>query len=560
MLISNEGKTITPLDESLVNLVAIDVANNRIYLEETTHWKPLMLTWIKRNERNGVNFEIVYRDLDEVAQLRTNGMRAAEAVDDDQVTLPKAIELIKMAAAYNASDIHLQLRGDHTEIQFVLKGELRTYQRKTQEEGVLLARAIYQGLAKTKAASWNQLDFQGAQIPDDMLPPDLSLTSARIIRGPMYPVGKGGAFMTIRLQYSETRYDHLRKFDLPPLPLPRRPAGEFNLLEAGYSHSNVEKLDLLMSAPHGIVIVTGPTGSGKTTLLYHIMKEKARRNPGMRQVTIEDPVELPFEWGVQLPVTGTKGDVENGEAFAERGQTALRMAPNTLMFGEARGAAVALEVVRGAQTGHDTWTTSHVSDPFQAVERWETLDPVRLNRKIFCDPVTLRGLVGVRLLPALCKCAKGLGEAGDVVPARILNALRTWGPLDAVKVRGDGCKACGFDGVVGRKAVCEVVVNDEALADDIINKDVTTARKNYRARPDADPSMLEASIQRVLRGEVDPRDVEKRVELITPCPEDRRALVLNLRGATQEISRTRNLEAESRDVSPVIVAGAVAHA
>lgn len=560
MLISNEGKSIAPLDESLVNLVAIDSVNNTIYLEKATHWKPLMQTWIRRNQRNGIEFRVEYRELDEVAQLRTNGMREAEAVDDDHVTLPKAVELIKVAAAYNASDIHLHLRGDHTEIQFVLKGELRTYLRTTQEEGVLLARAIYQGLAKTKAASWNQLEFQSAQIPDDMLPPDLALTSARIMRGPMYPVGKGGAFMTIRLQYSESRYDHLRKFDLPALPLPRRPAGEFNLLEAGYSPSNVEKLDILMAAPHGIIVVSGPTGSGKTTLLYHIMKEKARRNPGKRQVTIEDPVELPFEWAVQLPVTGTRGDDENGEAFAERGQTALRMAPNTLMYGEARGAAVALEVIRGAQTGHDTWTSTHSSDPFQAVERWETLDPVRLNRKIFCDPVTLRGFVGVRLLPALCTCAKRLDEAPNLVAQRVLNALRTWGPLDGVKVRGDGCKECGFDGVVGRKAVCEVVVNDETLAHDLINKDVTTARKNHRARPDADPSMLEAAIHRVLRGEVDPRDVEQKVELISACPEECRPRVLGLREIGPEVSRPRNFEPDTHGGAVVAFGGATVHA
>lgn len=559
MLTSNDGKTIEPLDESLQNIVAIDSSNSTIYLEEATHWKPLMQTWLRRNQRNGIAFKIEYRELDEVAQLRSNGMRAVDVVDDDQVILPKAIDLIKTAAAYNSSDIHLHMRGDHTEIQFVVKGELRTYQRLTQEDGVLLARAIYQGLAKTKAASWNQLEFQGAQVPDDMLPPDLSLTSARIIRGPMYPVGKGGAFMTIRLQYSETRYDHLRKFDLPALPVPRRPGGDFNLQEAGYSLSNVTKLDILMSAPHGIIIVTGPTGSGKTTLLYNVMKEKARRNPGMRQVTIEDPVELPMEWAVQLPVTGTRGDDENGEAFAERGQTALRMAPNTLMFGEARGASVALEVVRGAQTGHDTWTTTHVSDPFQAVERWETLDPVRLNRKIFCDPVTLRGLIGVRLLPMLCSCAKRLDEQPGAVSPRVIEALRTWGPLDAVKVRGDGCNQCGFDGVVGRQAVCEVVVNDEALAHDLINTDVTTARHNYRSRPDADPSMLEASIQRVLRGEVDPRDVEKKVELINHCPDERRARVLTLRGVQPEISRPRNVEADAVGAAVVAIGGVAAH-
>ncbi|BCF95429.1 ATPase, T2SS/T4P/T4SS family [Paraburkholderia largidicola] len=533
---------LPPLDDSLIDKIAIDFVDSVVYVEETLHWKPLFQTWLKRCERNGVKLDVKYAALDEVAALRSKGLRTVEKIEDDQVNLPKAMDLITTGADYNASDIHLMMRGEHTEIQFVIKGETRTYQMIGQTEGEELARAVYQGLAKTKAASWKPLEFQSAQIPDDVLPPDLGLASARIIRGPMYPVNKGGAFMTIRLQYSDTRPELRRKRKLHALPLPRKPAGDFALLEMGYTRSNVEKLGLLMSVPHGVIIVTGPTGSGKTTLLYEVMKEKARIRPGRRQITIEDPIELPYEWAVQLPVTDTRGDEENGDAFAERGQTALRMAPNTLMFGEARGANVAVEVIRGAQTGHDTWTTTHVSDPFQAIERWETLDPVRLNRKLFCDPVTLRGFVGVRLLPRLCKgCCVKLTDHLEDVPSRIVDALRTWGDIEGVNLRGPGCEACGFDSVTKREAVCEVVVNDEKLAHDLIHFDVSTARQNYRARPDADPSMLDESIRRVLAGLVDPRDVEDRVELISPRRTGEGERVVSLREASQEISRPRNI-------------------
>jgi general secretion pathway protein E len=543
MLVSKPTKDIDPIDPSLEDRVAIDHATNTVYVEEEIHWKPLLQTWLARNRRRGIELEVKHALRDEISALRAKGLRTTGKTDDSQINLPRALNLVATAAAYTASDIHLQMKGEHAEIQFEIKGELRVFEYLGHNECEDLARAFYQGLAKTKDASWNPLERQNAQIPDDMLPPNLGLTSARVVRGPAYPVVKGGAFMTIRLQYSETRQEK-RKESLPSLQYPRRPAGEFPLARRGLTQRQVEKLGVLMAVPNGIIIVTGPTGSGKTTLIYEVLKEKARRRPWRRQVTIEDPVEFPMDWAVQLPVTDTRGDDENGAAFAELGRTALRMAPKTLLYGETRGASVALEVIRGAQTGHDCWTTVHVSDPFQVVERWEMFDPDRLNRRIFCDPVTLRGFIGIRLLPCLCHgCRVPIAKSPEPVPARILDALKTWsadGSLDGVFVKGPGCKECDNDGTTGRAAVAEIVLNDEELSLDLINS-VAIARAKYRARPDADPSMLEASIARVLAGEVDPSDVEERVDLIAPRSVDRSATVVSIRDPlTQEISRARN--------------------
>jgi general secretion pathway protein E len=564
MLTSKTADNIAPLDASLEERVAIDHATNTIYVEDEIRWTPLLQTWIARNKRRGLTLEIKSALRDEISALRGKGFKTVEkSGDDNQVNLPRALNLIATAASYVASDIHLQMKGEHTEIQFVIKGELRTYAFIGHDEGEDLARAFYQGLARTKDSSWNPLERQGAQIPDDMLPPNFGLTSARIIRGPSYPVAKGGAFMTIRLQYSETRQEK-RKESLPVLQYPRRPAGEFPLAKRGLTEAQVEKLGVLMAVPNGIVIVTGPTGSGKTTLIYEVMKEKARRKPGRRQVTIEDPVEFPMDWAVQLPVTNARGDDETGEAFAECGRTALRMAPKTLFFGETRGTSVALEVIRGAQTGHDTWTTLHVSDPFQAVERWEMFDPSRLDRRIFCDPVTLRGLIGIRLLPCLCencRISMHASEAKGRVPTRVVSALQTWvvggASLDQVFVKGPGCAECDYDGTTGRSAVAEIIINDDDLSSDFITKGVAIARANFRARPDADPSMLESAIHRVLIGEVDPNDVEESVDLIVEKKSDRSATVVSIRELSSEIARARNNEST---VSLAPVMGDAIHA
>ena len=45
----------------------------------------------------------------------------------------------------------------------------------------------------------------------------------------------------------------------------------------------------MISKPHGMILVTGPTGSGKTTTLYGALQKI--NDPGKKIITIEDPVE-----------------------------------------------------------------------------------------------------------------------------------------------------------------------------------------------------------------------------------------------------------------------------
>ncbi len=509
-------------DVELEEQLAIDDSRETVFVEPGVHGSPRFLTWLQRQKQGGIHWKIEHAQRDQIAAYRAQGMRRAEAVEEDQRNQQLAYELVEAAAKYGASDIHLLMKGEHTEIQFVVNGGLRVWAYPSHKEGVSIAGAFYQGLAQTRDSTLEQRAIQHAQIPAEKLPPGYGLTSARIVRGPCYPEQREGSFMTIRLQYNETAPKETSK-GLRPLDLPRAPAGNFNLEGRGFTSANLEKLDLLMSVPSGIVVVTGPTGSGKTTLMYELLKEKARRRQHRRQVTIEDPVEFPMDWATQLPVTNTRGDDENGAAFGEYSLAALRMAPNTLFFGELRGVKVALAALRGAQTGHDTWTTLHVSDPFQVPERIELMDPKGLDRRVLCDPTMLRGIIGTRLLPHLCpSCRIRYGSKPGALPKRIIHALRTRGALDKVAVRGTGCSECGQTGYIGRKAVVEVIINDDRLAADLIGRDTAQARRNYRARPGADLSILEEALRRVLDGDVDPTDVEDTVELIVPLPEETR--------------------------------------
>ncbi|WP_304350911.1 ATPase, T2SS/T4P/T4SS family [Comamonas testosteroni] len=504
------------LHASYDDKVAIDTLNKILYVERGSLGDPVLLTCIERNKSRGLNYAVKAVDFDEVANMRSRGLRQANISKEEQDMLNRgeAIDMISTAAKYRASDMHLMNRGNHCEIQIVVKGGLRVLRRVQQQTGDALMRTIYQGLAQVRDSSYQDLEFQNAQIPGSVLP-NTHLSSVRIVRGPCYPEASGGSFMTMRLQYTSTKAE---KLALPKLEEPRKPEGTFQLGKTGYTQSNLEKLRLLMDSPSGVIVFTGPTGSGKTTSLFESLQENAREKPHLRLVTIEDPIEYPMAWAVQMAVTNAKNDGETGAAYGDRLRVALRMAPNSILLGELRGPDVAVAAIEAAVTGHQVWTTVHVNDPFQLVDRLELMDSQRLARRVFCDHKTIQGAVGQRLLAKLCRHCSKLATSTNVLSDRLLKSLSTWGDISRVRVKGDGCEKCNFDGTVERFAVAEVIVFDSEVMKDFVEHGSEVARNRYRARPGSDPSMLEASIKYVLGGVVDPRSVEEKVERIDPKP------------------------------------------
>lgn len=492
---------------------AYDEETNTLYVDRGIKGNPLFLTWKKRNADAGNTVSVVEKDADQIAKLRTEGMRIANSQDADLKVRAHAIDIITTASNYHASDIHLMMRGTHSEIQIVVKSSLRVLCRLTQEEGEALARTICQ-LAIVKEPTFEPLQFQSAQITGDVIPSTTRLSSIRIIRGPCYPVATGGSFMSMRLQYLSSK-SNFHVGNLPTLLPPRQPEGTFELGQRGFSEKQIAKLKFLLRTPTGIVIVNGPTGSGKTDTLNQLLTQLAREKPHLRQVSVEDPVEHPMDWAVQLPVTGTKDDADTGNAFAERIRVMMRMAPSIIFVGELRGPTVAVAALEAALTGHQVFTTLHTTDPFLFVERFELMDSMRLKRGMFCDHKIVRASIAQRLLPQLCPdCSLPLSTNTHLLETRLVSALESWGDINEVRLKGPGCATCNHDGTTRRFAVAEIVVTDEKLMNDFIEHGSETARRNYRARENTDPSLLEAAIQHVLSGLVDPAAVEESIDVI----------------------------------------------
>ena len=501
----------------LLDKVAIDEQSKTVYTDLRTSGNPYFMSWMNKNKRREPNITVEICEISQVAQLREKGMvqKAIGGEKNEYLVRNYAKELISNASKYGASDIHIMMRGTHADIQFEIQSKLYHFVTLYHNEGGAIARAIFQGIAQTKAAMYEELAYQNAQISGSEFPAECKLSSCRIFRGPAFSLsGDGGGFMTIRLQYAT---GHQKEQGLPPLSHPEKPAGRFVLEEMGYSKTQVAKIEKLMNSPAGVVLFSGPTGSGKTSTLFQILQQMARIRPYSRQVGVEDPVENPMPWAVQMVITNAKNDEEVGVEYGNLVRGALRMAPKILFLGEIRGAGVAMSVIEAALTGHQVWSTIHTPDPFLAIDRLELMDHVRLSRKRFCDHTIMRGLVAQRLLPHLCEhCRVKLTDNESMLSDRLLSALNTHGSLnDVYLIKEGGCEHCNWTGSTKRFAIAEVVVCDEQLMRDIIESGTVVARRNYRARPESDLPMIDQAIGMVFNGSVDPRSVEEAVELIT---------------------------------------------
>lgn len=465
---------------------------------------PHFLTWINDLSRLGIAPQIKRVSAQDLQALRQEQIKDADNADADLETLNLARRIFIDGAAAGASDIVVLVREHHAEVQMRMKGDYKVAQTFSmrQEEGEALVRSIYTGLATVKAASYKPREFQDAQIHGDALP-GTSLSSVRIIRGPCYPEEQGGSFMVARLQYRKQSSRTAAPSRALNFKTPQAPSGPFDV--PGFTPLQKELVEHLVRLPMGIVIVTGPTGSGKTTTLFEFMKYQAQIAPESRQVTIEDPTEYPQPWAIQLAA----GDKD----FRDLLRMTLRMDPDIILLGEIRKADEAVAALQAAMTGHFVWTTLHVTDAYKSIPRMEMLDRERLSMQTLCDHELIVGMVAQRVVPELCpSCSIPILNTQGVVPNFMTSILKSWGDLSTVKVRGEGCPDCRHDGIVGRRAVAEIVLTTQEFMSDYLKYGVLRARRNHRMKEGSDKSMLANAMDLVFEGKADPRDVHKQVQ------------------------------------------------
>lgn len=437
-------------------------------------------------------------------------------VEDDAEARDHALALLREAATYNASDIHIHRQANHAEISFRVNGKLGIAHEYDTNFADHLIPVLYT-LCRSRDASQSQMEFQDGSIPNDELT-GTGIANVRVVKGPCYPVTEGGQFMILREQYARTGSPRKNDKPLKPLRTPRRPEGSAKFAEFGLTEEQIERIQRISMAPSGVLLCTGPTGSGKTTLLFEVAADKARKQPGRRLITIEQPVEYPMPWAIQLEISNALDARKAGEEFKARLRNTLRMDPNDMMIGEIRDAEVALTAIDAAQTGHFVMTTLHVDDPFDYPLRLRNMDDKRLDFNTTCNASVVRGVVGQRLLPLLCPhCSVPWQTNDDRMPRSTNEAVLTWGDnKDAIRRVGPGCVHCQGTGTHDRTAVAEIIETDEELMSDFVRFNASVARHRFRARNGVDPSMVETALKHVFSGTVDPFDVLTEVDRIRP--------------------------------------------
>jgi len=242
------------------------------------------------------------------------------------------------------------------------------------------------------------------------------------------------------------------------------------LLDKSNLSASVDKLGLdaetfqqfktAIDAPHGLILVTGPTGSGKTTTLYSALNEL--NNPVYNIITVEDPVEFQVPGINQVPVKK-----EIGLSFANALRSILRQDPDIIMIGEIRDTETAEIAVEAALTGHQVLSTMHCNDAPGAIAR---LDDMGIAPFLISSSVILA--CAQRLMRRICSHCK----EPVTYPTKMYQDLSIDPSIfDGVTLyRGRGCERCKQTGYAGRLAIIEAMTVSDELRKMII------ARANSR--------------------------------------------------------------------------------
>lgn len=283
------------------------------------------------------------------------------------------------------------------------------------------------------------------------------------------------------------------------------------LQQLGLNEHNFKIIEEAIQAPHGMVLLTGPTGSGKTTTLYAIMQKINSEN--INVVSLEDPVEYFMEGINQSQVRP-----EIGYDFASGLREILRQDPDVIMVGEIRDKETASLAVNAALTGHMMLSTLHTNNSVGVIPRL-----IDLGVPPFLLPSALKLMVAQRLVPQLCLDCRESAEASSEIKKIIKEELDNL-PDDFPKPKlEDGvikifhagsnseCKTCKGKGALGRIGIFEIFKMTRELGD-IIDVGFTETKLWEEAKKQGMITLRQDGIIKALEGKISVEDMLRETE------------------------------------------------
>ncbi len=357
---------------------------------------------------------------------------------DDAPIIRMLNALLTQAARDGASDIHIEPYERHSSVRFRVDGTLR--------EVVQPHRALHAALI-SRLKIMAELDIAEKRMPQD------GRISLRI----------GTRAVDVRVSTLPSAHG-----ERAVLRLLDKSSSKLSLEAVGMTGHTLRRFEQLITQPHGIILVTGPTGSGKTTTLYAALTRLDAEASNI--MTVEDPIEYDLP-GVGQTQVNARIDLD----FAKALRAILRQDPDVIMIGEIRDHETAQIAIQASLTGHLVLATLHTNDAASAVTRLTDMgvEPFLLSS-------SLLGVLAQRLVRKLCPTC-----------------------------RGSGCDDCGQTGYHGRTGVFELMTADETLRDLIHNR-AAEARIRDTAIA-AGMTLMQADGERLVREGVTSREELLRV-------------------------------------------------
>lgn len=263
-------------------------------------------------------------------------------------------------------------------------------------------------------------------------------------------------------------------------------AAQLDLSLLGMPADTLRIIRNMISEPHGILLVTGPTGSGKTTSLYAMLSELNQVSRNI--LTIEDPIEY------DLPGVGqTQVNPKVKMTFAKGLRAILRQDPDVVMIGEIRDIETAEIAVQASLTGHLVLSTLHTNSALGALTRLHDM-----GVESFLLSSSIVGVVAQRLVRQLCDHCKISHHLNDD-ERKLMGTNHKDIKENTLIFEPNGCEHCNYLGYRGRTGIYELIHIDETLRSMIHRNETLETMEKY-LRP-KNPSIRDDGFKRVLLGD-----------------------------------------------------------
>jgi general secretion pathway protein E/type IV pilus assembly protein PilB len=363
-------------------------------------------------------------DLEVVSEVEDQGADLVEAAQE--ATVVKLVnEILVEAIRDRASDIHIEPFEEDLRIRYRIDGVLHTTHVPPEIRR-----------------------FQNAIISRIKILANLNIAEKRLPQDGGFKIRAQRRDIDLRVSIVPTAFGEgvvLRVLDKASVLLTMRDLGMNDDIFTNFGE--------VISMPHGIVLVTGPTGSGKTTTLYAALN--TINNDEVKILTVEDPIEYYLNGINQVQMKPSIG-----LTFAAGLRAFLRHDPDVILVGEIRDRETAEVAINASLTGHLVFSTLHTNDAATAATR--LLD---MNVEAFLVSSSVEGVLAQRLVRQICPACKESyqPEAADVPADLELEP-------DQLLYRGVGCRECRNTGYRGRKGVFEFLRFDEEIREIVVNR------------------------------------------------------------------------------------------